>query len=208
MSHAVFRMSSRSMSQFHPEYLLHSKRSSEACHKIQQISHAAEPSLDHRINLSIFVDSRTYVSTPCDLLGSFSRKMESSTDLRSMIQQTLTMIITPDQQLIEKGQVQLQALELLETYTLALTEITVDSTRDISVRQLAGVLLRKYISKHWTKDIENFVEPEVPDQVSVHASLLDCCSSFSDVRSKCKFDTIFLTGSTNPIIGFALALLV
>jgi hypothetical protein len=89
-----------------------------------------------------------------------------------MIQQTLTMIITPDQQLIEKGQIQLQALELLETYTLALTEIAVDNTRDISVRQLAGVLLRKYITKHWTKDIENFVEPEVPDPVSVHVPLL------------------------------------
>lgn len=92
--------------------------------------------------------------------------IESPNDLRSLIEQTLTMIITPDQQLIEKGQTQLQAFELLETYTLVLTEITVDNTRNISIRQLAGVLLRKYVSKHWTKDIENFVEPEVPDQVS------------------------------------------
>ncbi|CAF2911173.1 unnamed protein product [Rotaria sp. Silwood2] len=91
--------------------------------------------------------------------------MESSSDLRSMIEQTLTMIITPDQQLIEKGQTQLQALELLDIYALALTEITIDTKRDISVRQLAGVLLRKYVSKHWTKDIENFIEPEVPEQV-------------------------------------------
>ena len=91
--------------------------------------------------------------------------MESSTDLRSMIEQTLRMIITPDQQLIEKGQTQLQALELLDTYTLALTEITIDNIRDISIRQLAGVLLRKYVSKHWTRDIENFIEPEVPAQV-------------------------------------------
>ncbi|CAF0841637.1 unnamed protein product [Rotaria sp. Silwood1] len=91
--------------------------------------------------------------------------MESPSDLRSMIEQTLTMIITPDQQLIEKGQTQLQALELLDTYALALTEITIDIKRDISIRQLAGVLLRKYVSKHWTKDIENFIEPEVPEQV-------------------------------------------
>ncbi|CAF1084363.1 unnamed protein product [Adineta steineri] len=91
--------------------------------------------------------------------------MESSADLRSMIEQTLTMIITPDQQLIEKGQTQLQALELLDTYTLALTEISIDNTRDISIRQLAGVLLRKYVNKHWTRDIENFVEPEVTEQV-------------------------------------------
>lgn len=95
--------------------------------------------------------------------------MESLTDLRSMIEQTLTMIITPDQQLIEKGQTQLQAFELLDTYTLALTEITIDNTRDISIRQLAGVLLRKYVSKHWTKDIENFVEPEVSEQVSFYS---------------------------------------
>ena len=92
--------------------------------------------------------------------------IESPNDLRSLIEQTLRMIITPDQQLIEKGQTQLQAFELLETYTLALTEISVDNTRDISIRQLAGVLLRKYVSKHWSRDIENFVEPEVPDQVS------------------------------------------
>lgn len=92
--------------------------------------------------------------------------MESPAELRSMIEQTLTMIITPDQQLIEKGQTQLQAFELLDPYTLALTEISVDNTRDISIRQLAGVLLRKYVSKHWTRDIENFVEPEVPEQVS------------------------------------------
>ncbi|CAM4785166.1 unnamed protein product [Rotaria magnacalcarata] len=91
--------------------------------------------------------------------------MESSSDLRSMIEQTLTMIITPDQQLIEKGQTQLQALELLDTYALALTEISIDNKRDISIRQLAGVLLRKYVSKHWTKDIENFIEPEVPEQM-------------------------------------------
>lgn len=91
--------------------------------------------------------------------------MESQSDLRSMLEQTLTMIITPDQQLIEKGQTQLQALELIDTYALILTEISVDTKRDISIRQLAGVLLRKYISKHWTKDIENFVEPEVPEQV-------------------------------------------
>ncbi|CAF5152474.1 unnamed protein product, partial [Rotaria magnacalcarata] len=94
-----------------------------------------------------------------------NNKMESSSDLRSMIEQTLTMIITPDQQLIEKGQTQLQALELLDTYALALTEISIDNKRDISIRQLAGVLLRKYVSKHWTKDIENFIEPEVPEQV-------------------------------------------
>ena len=92
--------------------------------------------------------------------------MESSADLRTMIEQTLTMIITPDQQLIEKGQTQLQALELLDKYTLALTEISVDNTRDISIRQLAGVLLRKYVNKHWTRDIDNFVEPEVPEQVN------------------------------------------
>jgi hypothetical protein len=91
--------------------------------------------------------------------------MESLTDIRPMIEQTLRMIITPDQQLIEKGQTQLQALELLDTYTLVLTEITIDNTRDISIRQLAGVLLRKYVSKHWTRDIENFIEPEVPEQV-------------------------------------------
>jgi len=93
--------------------------------------------------------------------------MESSADLRTMIEQTLTMIITPDQQLIEKGQTQLQALELLDKYTLALTEISVDNTRDISIRQLAGVLLRKYVNKHWTRDIDNFVEPEVPEQVKI-----------------------------------------
>lgn len=92
--------------------------------------------------------------------------IESPNDLRSMIEQTLTMIITPDQQLIEKGQTQLQAFELLDTYTLVLTEISVDHTRDISIRQLAGVLLRKYVNKHWTRDIENFIEPEVPEQVS------------------------------------------
>ncbi|UJR16177.1 hypothetical protein I4U23_003087 [Adineta vaga] len=91
--------------------------------------------------------------------------MESIADLRSMIEQTLTMIITPDQQLIEKGQTQLQALELLDSYTLALTEISIDNTRDISIRQLAGVLLRKYVSKHWTRDIESFIEPEVPEQM-------------------------------------------
>lgn len=91
--------------------------------------------------------------------------MESLSDLRAMIEQTLTMIITPDQQLIEKGQTQLQAMELLDQYTLALTEISIDGTREISIRQLAGVLLRKYVNKHWTRDIEQFIEPEVPDQV-------------------------------------------
>jgi hypothetical protein len=105
--------------------------------------------------------------------------MESSMDLRLIIEQTLTMIITPDQQLIEKGQKQLQTLELLDKYTLVLTEISIDSTRDISIRQLAGVLLRKYISRHWTRDIENFVEPEVSDQVG---SNMHCQSMFSPVK--------------------------
>jgi len=101
--------------------------------------------------------------------------MESPADLRLMIEQTLTMIITPDQQLIEKGQTQLQALELLDTYTLALTEITVDTTRDISIRQLAGVLLRKYVSKHWTRDNDNFIEPEVPEQVCRYIGEINTC---------------------------------
>jgi hypothetical protein len=101
--------------------------------------------------------------------------MESPADLRLMIEQTLTMIITPDQQLIEKGQTQLQALELLDTYTLALTEITVDTTRDISIRQLAGVLLRKYVSKHWTRDNDNFIEPEVPEQVCRYIGEINAC---------------------------------
>ena len=47
----------------------------------------------------------------------------------------------------------------------AVLRLTIDNTRDISIRQLAGVLLRKYVSKHWTRDIENFIEPEVPEQV-------------------------------------------
>ena len=89
-----------------------------------------------------------------------------------MIEQTLTMIITPEQQLIDKGQTQLQALELLDQYTLALTEISIDATREISIRQLAGVLLRKYVSKHWTRDIEQFIEPEVPEQVCLRTLLL------------------------------------
>jgi len=111
-----------------------------------------------------------------------------------MIEQTLIMIITPEQQLIEKGQTQLQALELLDTYTLALTEITVDNTRDISIRQLAGVLLRKYVSKHWTKDIENFIEPEVPEQVC-YINMLKIKKSFIKIfyfRLKVRYVVYFL----------------
>ena len=98
--------------------------------------------------------------------------MESLNNIRPMLEQTLRMIITPDQQLIEKGQTQLQAFELLDTYALALTEITVDNTRDVSIRQLASVLLRKYVNKHWTRDSENFVEPEVSEHVCITSMMI------------------------------------
>lgn len=135
--------------------------------------------------------------------------MESPADLRLMIEQTLTMIITPDQQLIEKGQTQLQTLELLDKYALALTEISVDSTRDISIRQLAGVLLRKYVNKHWTKDIEHFVEPEVPEQVNRLRKQLNRSKEkewlifeYISSRSKFKFVESFHMVSMNQIIDF------
>ncbi|CAF1010190.1 unnamed protein product [Didymodactylos carnosus] len=100
------------------------------------------------------------------ILGDENKKiMQPTSDLHNLIGQTLSMIITPDQQLINKGQQQLASLELLETYTLVLTEISVDNKIPISIRQLAGVLLRKYISKHWTRNIENFIEPEVPEEI-------------------------------------------
>ena len=47
--------------------------------------------------------------------------------------------------------VQVKALEVTDDYGVYLTELTLDCSGQLAVRQLAAVMLKQYIDCHWSQ---------------------------------------------------------
>ncbi len=58
----------------------------------------------------------------------------------------------------------------------SLARILADPATAVPLRQLAGVLLRKYIDLHWAKDSDKFEEPQLQeaDKSQIRAVLPNC----------------------------------
>ncbi|XP_066997331.2 importin-9 [Anabrus simplex] len=59
----------------------------------------------------------------------------------------------------------LHALEVTEDFGVLLAEFTVDSCIDMSVRQLASVILKQYVDTHWSSRSKLFHPPEASERV-------------------------------------------
>lgn len=60
-------------------------------------------------------------------------------------------------------------------YGTFLTEIALDGAVSWPLRQLASVMLKKYINVHWSKNSDKFLEPEVnaEHKIRIKAMLLN-----------------------------------
>lgn len=63
----------------------------------------------------------------------------------------------------KKAEGELDAASLQAGYGVALTQICANKGEELGVRQLAAVLLKAYVRKHWTEDDTEYTPPLVPE---------------------------------------------
>lgn len=81
--------------------------------------------------------------------------------LHDTVQRLITSTDLGQRQLAEQ---QLSALEVTDDYGVHLTEMTLNESGSLAVRQMAALLLKKYVDAHWSADAEKFRPPEATPQ--------------------------------------------
>ena len=69
-----------------------------------------------------------------------------------------SMSVNPEERKLAEQQ--LEALQVTEEYGVALTELTLEHDGLLQTRQMAALLLKKYVDTHWTSCSEKFKGPE------------------------------------------------
>jgi len=82
--------------------------------------------------------------------------------LRSALLDTISGLLSPDIQVRSQAEEQVKALEVTDDYGVHLTELTLEPTGQLAVRQLAAVMLKQYIDVHWSCESDKFRAPETP----------------------------------------------
>lgn len=80
--------------------------------------------------------------------------------LKQALVESLTAILSPDQQARQMAEEQLKVLEVTEEFGVHLAELTVDRDGALAIRQLASVILKQYVEAHWTVNAEKYRAPE------------------------------------------------
>nr|XP_058971952.1 importin-9-like isoform X1 [Pocillopora verrucosa]XP_058971953.1 importin-9-like isoform X1 [Pocillopora verrucosa] len=83
--------------------------------------------------------------------------------LKQALIDSLTAILSPDQQSRQMAEEQLKVLEVTEEFGVHLAELTVDREGALAIRQLASVILKQYVEAHWNSSAEKFRPPETTD---------------------------------------------
>ncbi|PIN25923.1 hypothetical protein CDL12_01337 [Handroanthus impetiginosus] len=86
----------------------------------------------------------------------------------------LNASLDPNHQVRNFAETSLQQASLQQGYGLALARVAANRELPFGIRQLAAVLLKQYIRKHWNEDEEGFEHPIVPsnEKVSIKGILL------------------------------------
>ncbi|CAG0888327.1 unnamed protein product [Cyprideis torosa] len=92
---------------------------------------------------------------------------DNSDALGSAIHQALVTILSASSDSERKeAEKNITALEVTEEYGLSLCKVVLDHSSLEPLRQMAAVLLRKYVETHWTEHVEErFTPPEPPAEI-------------------------------------------
>ncbi|KAJ7325726.1 Importin 9 [Desmophyllum pertusum] len=106
--------------------------------------------------------------------------------LKQALVESLTAILSPDQQARQMAEEQLKVLEVTDEFGVHLAELTIDREGALAIRQLASVILKQYVEAHWTLHGEKFRPPETTDAAKAEIRRLlpgGLQESISKVRS-------------------------
>ncbi|XP_029213393.2 importin-9-like isoform X4 [Acropora millepora] len=106
--------------------------------------------------------------------------------LKQALVESLSAILSPDQQSRQTAEEQLKVLEVTEEFGVHLAELTVDREGALAIRQLASVVLKQYVEAHWTIHSEKFQPPETTEAAKAEIRRLlpgGLQESISKVRS-------------------------
>jgi len=82
--------------------------------------------------------------------------------LKAAMLEVVGGLLSPDTGLRAQAEHQVKALEVTDDYGVYLTELTLDCSGQVAVRQLAAVMLKQYIDCHWSQESDKFRPPETP----------------------------------------------
>ncbi|TWW61877.1 Importin-9 [Takifugu flavidus] len=85
-------------------------------------------------------------------------------ELKEVLIETLTAILSPVQEVRATAEEQIKVLEVTEEFGVHLAELTVDPQGALAIRQLASVILKQYVETHWCSQSEKFRPPETTDK--------------------------------------------
>ncbi|GJQ69980.1 hypothetical protein Trydic_g13354 [Trypoxylus dichotomus] len=84
-------------------------------------------------------------------------------DLKEALLQTVSCMLSQDYEIRRLAEERQKALEVTDDYSLHLVEILLTTDEALDERQMASILLNKYIKAHWHESNEGFIEPEVTE---------------------------------------------
>ncbi|XP_070557729.1 LOW QUALITY PROTEIN: importin-9-like [Ptychodera flava] len=87
--------------------------------------------------------------------------------LKEVLLESLTAILSPEQQIRAHGEEQLKLLEVTEEFGTHLAEFTLDPQGALAIRQLASVILKQYVEAHWSQHSDKFRSPETPESAKI-----------------------------------------
>lgn len=76
---------------------------------------------------------------------------------------SLLSTMSPDINVRQAAEAELQILEVTEDFCVHLSKITVDRNFDSGLRQLASLILKRYVDSHWSALSDKFSPPETND---------------------------------------------
>uniref|UniRef100_A0A674PGE9 Importin 9 n=1 Tax=Takifugu rubripes TaxID=31033 RepID=A0A674PGE9_TAKRU len=98
------------------------------------------------------------LTPPCAAAGPVQQ------ELKEVLIETLTAILSPVQEVRATAEEQIKVLEVTEEFGVHLAELTVDPQGALAIRQLASVILKQYVETHWCSQSEKFRPPETTDK--------------------------------------------
>ncbi|XP_071477109.1 importin-9-like [Diadema antillarum] len=111
---------------------------------------------------------------------------DASNTVKNALLESLTAILSPQQEIRQQGEEQLKLLEVTEEFGVYLAELTLDKNGALAIRQLSSLILKQYVEAHWSQNSEKFRPPVATDAAKAHIrSMLPAGlgESISKVRS-------------------------
>jgi len=84
--------------------------------------------------------------------------------IKATLSEVITSLMSGNPQERRIAEQQLEALQMIDEYGVALTELTLSHDGVLQIRQMAALLLKQYVDTHWSASSEKFKSPETTPQ--------------------------------------------